>query len=297
MTLASNRPPRSSDSISRKRHSLRAVCLLAAACSLSAAQWLSASPAPMQSPGPGLAAQARFVGDTRTPGALTLVANGVAAPVLVDTGDFAGVGRAANDLRADIARVSGVEPRLVHTPPTRAAAVVVVGSIERSSLIRSLADRHKLDVSTLRGKWESSVIEVVSRPWPGVDQALVIVGSDQRGTIYGVYDLSEQVGVSPWYWWADAPVPHRASLFVRPGRVVRNEPAVRYRGFFINDEAPALSGWARQTFGGFNHQFYGRVFELLLRLKGNLLWPAMWGQRRLPMTTRRVRSSPTSTAS
>ncbi len=83
--------------------------------------------------------------------------------------------------------------------------------------------------------------------------------------------------MSPWYWWADVPVRRRDALFVRAGRYVRDEPAVQYRGLFINDEAPALSGWAREKFGGFNHQFYGHVFELLLRLRANFLWPAMWG--------------------
>jgi hypothetical protein len=112
---------------------------------------------------------------------------------------------------------------------------------------------------------------------PGVSSALIIAGSDKRGAIYGVYDLSEQIGVSPWYWWADVPVRHQEALFVKPGRYVQGEPAVRYRGIFLNDEAPALSGWTKEKFGGFNSRFYVKVFELILRLKGNYLWPAMWG--------------------
>jgi hypothetical protein len=112
---------------------------------------------------------------------------------------------------------------------------------------------------------------------PGVDRALVIAGSDKRGTIYGLYELSAQIGVSPWYWWADVPIARHASLYVLPGRRTQDEPAVTYRGIFFNDEAPALSGWARETFGGFNHRFYEKAFELILRLKGNYLWPAMWG--------------------
>jgi hypothetical protein len=110
----------------------------------------------------------------------------------------------------------------------------------------------------------------------GVKSALVVAGSDKRGSIYGLYDVSEQIGVSPWYWWADVPVIHRDQLFVRAGRYVQGEPAVRYRGIFINDEAPALTGWVREEFGNYNHQFYEKVFELLLRLKANYLWPAMW---------------------
>ena len=103
-----------------------------------------------------------------------------------------------------------------------------------------------------------------------------MAGSDKRGTIYGTYEVSEQIGVSPWYWWADVPVRRRTSLFAAPFTRVEPGPAVRYRGIFLNDEAPALAGWAREKFGGFNHQFYARVFELILRLRGNYLWPAMW---------------------
>jgi hypothetical protein len=109
-----------------------------------------------------------------------------------------------------------------------------------------------------------------------VDRALVIVGSDKRGTIYGIYELSEQLGVSPWYWWADVPVMHHDSVFIKPVRFVEAGPAVKYRGIFLNDEAPALSGWAKEKFGGLNSAFYTKVFELLLRLRANYLWPAMW---------------------
>jgi hypothetical protein len=143
-------------------------------------------------------------------------------------------------------------------------------------LIDELLGAGKLDAAAIRGRWESFVIQVVSQPWPGVKRALVITGSDKRGTIYGLYDLSEQIGVSPWYWWADVPVTHRAQLFVRAGRYLQDEPAVKYRGIFLNDEAPALTGWVREKFGNYNHQFYEKVFELLLRLKANYLWPAMW---------------------
>jgi hypothetical protein len=131
-------------------------------------------------------------------------------------------------------------------------------------------------VTSIAGKWEATLIEVVKQPAPGVESMLVIVGSDKRGTIYGIYNLSEQMGVSPWFWWADVPVTHRESLFVKAGRHVQEPPAVKYRGIFLNDEAPALAGWAKEKFGGFNHSFYTNVFELLLRLKANYLWPAMW---------------------
>ncbi len=121
------------------------------------------------------------------------------------------------------------------------------------------------------------MIAVVEAPFAGVEQALVIAGSDKRGTIYGIYELSEQLGVSPWYWWADVPVKARASAHVVAGVHFSGEPAVRYRGIFLNDEAPALTRWTNVKFGGRNRQFYTKVFELLLRLRANYLWPAMWG--------------------
>ncbi|MBX6365666.1 MAG: glycosyl hydrolase 115 family protein, partial [Gemmatimonadetes bacterium] len=199
------------------------------------------------------------------------------AALWVDSADYAGVIRAVRDLRADVAHVTGAEPALAVGGTPAAGPVVLVGTLGRSALVDRLVRERKLDASDVSGRWETFVIQPVRRPLPGVEEALVVAGSDKRGTIYGVYDLSAQIGVSPWYWWADVPVRHRADLYVLPGRHTQGEPAVRYRGIFLNDEAPALSGWARETFGGFNHRFYEKVFELILRLKGNYLWPAMWG--------------------
>jgi hypothetical protein len=144
-------------------------------------------------------------------------------------------------------------------------------------VIDRLVRERKFDPRGLAGKWETFVVQIVPRPQPGIDQALVIAGSDKRGTIFGIYDISGEIGVSPSYWWADVPVRKHPSLYVLPGRYTLGEPKVKYRGIFINDEAPALSGWAREKFGGFNHRFYEQAFELVLRMKGNYLWPAMWG--------------------
>lgn len=107
---------------------------------------------------------------------------------------------------------------------------------------------------------------------------MVIIGSDRRGTIYGIYELSEQIGVSPWYWWADVPIRKQQNVYVKPGQYTDGEPAVTYRGIFLNDEAPCLTGWVKQTYGTNygDHRFYTQVCELILRLKGNFLWPAMW---------------------
>jgi hypothetical protein len=132
---------------------------------------------------------------------------------------------------------------------------------------------------------------------PGVTRALVIAGSDRRGTIFGVYELSEQIGVSPWYWWADVPVKRRKSLHVAAGTRVFDAPVVRYRGIFLNDEAPALSGWTKEKFGGYNHRFYTKVYELILRLRGNFLWPAMWPPPRSTPTIPKTGGSRTRTAS
>ncbi|HLU07472.1 MAG TPA: glycosyl hydrolase 115 family protein [Woeseiaceae bacterium] len=209
--------------------------------------------------------------------ALGLVQDGAAIPLWLDAGDQAGVLRAARDLQSDIERVTGVQPDLLTSPVAKAGAAIIAGTLGHSSLIDDLVARGKLDVRAIEGRWESFVREVVDAPMPGVDRALVIAGSDRRGTIYGLYDVSEHIGVSPWYWWADVPVVQRDALFAKPVRHVAGEPAVKYRGIFLNDEAPALSGWATEKFGGFNHRFYAHVFELILRLRGNFLWPAMWG--------------------
>jgi hypothetical protein len=127
-------------------------------------------------------------------------------------------------------------------------------------------------VSKVRGQWESYLIDLV-------DDNLVIAGSDKRGTIYGIYEISKQIGVSPWYWWADVPVRHQDNLYYTAGRVVQPSPKVKYRGIFINDEWPSFGGWTKEKFGGQNSKAYTHMFELLLRLKANYLWPAMWDSK------------------
>jgi hypothetical protein len=221
--------------------------------------------------------QARYVRDTYALGSFAIVRGKRAASVYVDSDDYAGVIRAAADLQADIARVTSCTPAITHDEKEFGTSVIVAGTIGKSRIIDRLISDRTLDASQIAGRWESFLIQVVPKPWPGAGSALIIAGSDKRGTIYGIYDLSEQIGVSPWYWWADVPVVHKDALFVKPGKYVQGEPAVKYRGIFLNDEAPALSGWTKEKFGGFNHEFYVKVFELLLRLKGNYLWPAMWG--------------------
>ncbi|QFQ99777.1 glycosyl hydrolase [Streptomyces phaeolivaceus] len=206
----------------------------------------------------------------------------VGVPVVVGPQDHPGVVRVAGDLRDDIERVTGVRPG-----SGMAAEVVLVGTIGRSPLIDGLIAAGKLDVDGVRGKWETSLQTVVERPMPGVERAFVVAGSDPRGTIFGAYDVSYGLGVSPWYWWDDAPPVRRDAVYVRPGRFSQGTPAVRYRGIFINDENPALGTWAPAYFGpgkapghpgGFTADFWAKVFEVLLRLKGNYVWPAVWGR-------------------
>ncbi len=229
-------------------------------------------------PARALIAEETYVSPAPVENGAALVQSGIAAPLWLDENDHRGVLRAARDLQADIERVSGVRPVLsTSSTPPRGNVLVIAGTVGRSRVIDDLVARQKLDVRAIAGKWESFLVEVVEQPAPGIGRAIVIAGSDQRGTIYGLYELSCQIGVSPWYWWADVPVKRHDTLYVQPGRRVYGEPAVKYRGIFLNDEAPALSGWAREKFGGFNHKFYAHVFELILRLRGNYLWPAMWG--------------------
>ncbi len=235
--------------------------------------------------------QVQCIEDVPHRGDFPIVQGKTVAAVYVDANDWAGVIRAAGDLRADIARVTGLTPAITHDAKSQGTNPIIVGTIGRSAMIDELIREGKIDASPITGKWESFFIQVVPEPLPGVARALVIVGSDKRGTIYGIYDLSEQMGVSPWYWWADVTPTHHDALFVKAGKFVQGPPSVKYRGIFLNDEAPDLSNWILSKYGtvatsanppvppgvaNYNHQFYAKLSELILRLKGNYLWPAMW---------------------
>jgi hypothetical protein len=219
-----------------------------------------------------------YISAKKATGSFPLVAGGKAAALYVSESDWPGVLRTIRDVQADIKRVTGREPQmLTDAPAASKEPVVLVGTLGYSPLIDKLVQSGKLDVSNLAGRWETFVVQAIDNPLPGVARALVVAGSDKRGTIYGLYDLSEQMGVSPWYWWADVPTPPQKNLYVAAGRHTLGTPKVKYRGIFLNDEAPALTGWAKEKFGGINSKMYEHVFELILRLKGNYLWPAMWG--------------------
>lgn len=177
--------------------------------------------------------------------------------ITYDPLDWKGVKMAVENLRHDLKAVTG-----------SANAPIVVGTIGKSKL----AKKYKLQSKELLGKWEQYLIFTDKGK-------LVILGSDKRGTIFGIYELSRQIGVSPWYWMADAPIQKHEQLFAKSGIYTDGEPKVKYRGIFINDEWPSFGTWCKNQFGGINSKAYARIFELMLRLKANYFWPAMWDSR------------------
>ena len=198
--------------------------------------------------------QPRYVESSPKPGSFALAHNGRASLLYVDASDYAGVVRAAGDLQSDIARVTGITPAITHKSSRLPTHVVIIGTLGKSPVIDALVRSGKINVAAIAGKWESFLIQVVTDPLPGVDRALVIAGSDKRGTIYGIYDLSEQIGVSPWYWWADVPVQHQDALFVQAGQV-RARPAGGEisRHFPERRSAGAVRLGARKIRRNYNH--------------------------------------------
>ncbi len=203
---------------------------------------------------------------------LAVVKAGKPINILFDNSDDEGLGMAVNSLCADMERVSGTKAQVVSSPEREC---VIVGTLN-SSFIQQMIKNGKLSTKDLQGKREKYLLLVVDKPMAGIDKALVIVGSDKRGSIYGVYELSQQMGVSPWYWWMDVPTQKHADVYINKGIYTDGEPKVEYRGIFINDEWPSFGNWATTHFGGINSKMYAHVFELILRLKGNFMWPAMW---------------------
>ncbi len=169
--------------------------------------------------------QTQCVETTSSPGSFPICAANKPAAICADTNDFAGVLIAANNLRTDISRVTGRNPDIFKVGENPGANVILIGTVGKSEIIDRLVREKKIDVSQIAGKWESFFLQVVPNPLPGIENALVICGSDKRGTIYGIYDLSEQIGVSPWYFWADVPAKHHDQL-IREGREICSRAAV-----------------------------------------------------------------------
>lgn len=199
------------------------------------------------------------------------------AVIYVDSNDAHLVTKSAQLLQQDIENVTGQKIPIRYNQPITGTTVIIIGSIAQSSYLQQLAQQKKINFSKIKNKWEAYQIQTIQHPFKGVSQALVISGSDRRGTAYAVFECSKQMGVSPWYWWADVPIKKKKEIYVHQNTLIIDSPSVKYRGIFINDEAPAFSGWTKEKFGGVNHLVYEKVFELILRLKGNYLWPAMWG--------------------
>jgi hypothetical protein len=218
-----------------------------------------------------------IITEKKTPGSFSLVEGNNTAAIYVDDADFETVKKTVELFQQDAERVTGKKPVVIHQLDGSVKNIIVIGTVTRSALVKQLIKENKINTAKLSGQWEACQMQTIVHPFKGIENALIVTGSDRRGVAYGVFELSKQMGVSPWYWWADVPVKQKPNLYIQPTKPVNDAPKVKYRGIFINDEAPALSGWTKEKFGGFNHVFYAKVFELILRLKGNYLWPAMWG--------------------
>lgn len=247
----------------------------------------SAAPAASASPGPGTSSSAGPA--TQKPQETFVIASASeSVPVYVDEKgkDYDGLSLIAESFAGDVALVaqSGKASKVVSKASELGKTAIIAGSIGNNDVIDSLIAEGKLDVSDIQGKWEVYKIQFVTNPTAGVDKAIVVAGSDKRGTIYGLYHISEAMGVSPWVYWGDA-VPEKKSEIAVTNwdlEMTSKEPSVKYRGIFLNDEAPSLTGWVSEKFGkkgsaaSYNEEFYKLVYEVLLRCKGNYLWPAMW---------------------
>ncbi|KAF2639619.1 hypothetical protein P280DRAFT_42196 [Massarina eburnea CBS 473.64] len=217
---------------------------------------------------------------SETAGGLKLAGGGSAPTIVIDSKDWAGVTRAGNDLANDFGLVTGTKGKVATSTSGLTGPVIIAGTVGKSAIIDSLVSAGKIDVSKIKGQWESFTSALVTNPVDGVSSALVLAGSDKRGSIYALYDISEQIGVSPWYWFADVPPKRKDVVYALPKTKTQGPPSIKYRGFFINDEQPALTNWIRSNYGGvYNSQFHAKVFELLLRLRANYFWPAMWASK------------------
>jgi len=211
--------------------------------------------------------------------AFPLVQNETASPLITDTADADVVTIAAQALSGDINDITGARPNIAHELGNQTSQAVIIGTLGKSSLIDQLIDQGKFNADSIRGQWETFKIGVVDHPFEGLNQALVIAGSDRRGTAYGAFELSRRIGVSPWTWWADVHPKPAKTLFVSHESIIVGPPSVKYRGVFLNDEDWGLQPWAAKNMDtdlqDIGPKTYAHIFELLLRLKANFIWPAM----------------------
>lgn len=212
-------------------------------------------------------------------GSVEIVHKGHASTILTGVDDARVVSIAANALANDIELISGVKPKTITELPDDETSIIIAGTVGSSCWVDGLIANGKLDVSNIKDKWETFFITVVNDPYPGIDNALVIVGSDRRGTAYGIFEFSGIMGVSPLVWWADVKPEEIKELYVLPGSQTEGPPSVKYRGIFLNDEDWGLQPWAASkmdtTIKDIGPNTYAHIFELLLRMKANFIWPAM----------------------
>ncbi|MDR2674241.1 MAG: glycosyl hydrolase 115 family protein [Opitutaceae bacterium] len=221
----------------------------------------------------------QIVSGEKCPGYVALLDPGHVPVIHAGANDEALVHHAARFFQQDVEAVTGRRVEIVNRIPATARTAVILGTPEGSECIQKLARDKKIDLSGIKGRWDAYLIQTVEHPMKSVASALVIAGGNKRGVAYGVFELTKQMGVSPWHWWADVPVKKKPEIHIKSGAQLVDAPKIKYRGIFINDEAPCLTGWSDEKFGGRNHKLYEKVYELLLRLKGNYLWPAMWRDR------------------
>lgn len=197
--------------------------------------------------------------------------------IYIDNSETELVKTSASLLQKDIEAVTGKKLEIISDFKGIKTNVIIIGTFGNSAFLKTLIAKKSLKPNLIAQQWEGSLIQTIQNPQTGTSNALILAGNDRRGVAYAVFELSKQMGVSPWNWWADVPVLKKKELYFKTQFIQTDAPKVKYRGIFLNDEAPALSGWAKEKFGGFNHHFYEKVFELLLRLKANYIWTAMWG--------------------
>ncbi|QEC42592.1 glycosyl hydrolase 115 family protein [Pseudobacter ginsenosidimutans] len=213
-------------------------------------------------------------------GAFPLAGSNNAAPLFFDAGETKVIGIASKAFADDVQRVTGLRPAIRNDQQPVAKYAVIAGTIGQSNLIDKLISSKKISVDSIRNKWETFLIAVVDQPFAGMEQALVVAGSDRRGTAFGLFELSGMMGVSPLYWWADVHPEKKQALYITKGSSLIGPPSVKYRGIFINDEMWGLAQWSAKHLDkdvqSIGPKTYEKVFELLLRLKANYIWPAMF---------------------
>lgn len=226
-----------------------------------------------------VSSQIRIGNELQTSSDFPLYANGKACNIYISPTDFEVVKKVSTLFSEDIQRVTGIKSKVTVSKSVKSKTAIVIGTLGQNQFIDKLAEQGKLNVAAIRNGWEQYIIKVIDNPTQSIDRALIIAGCDRRGTAYGTFTLSEAIGVSPLYWWSDVPVKKQKALYLAATEYVSKAPSIKYRGIFINDEGWGITPWAAKTFdpelGDIGPKTYAKVCELILRMKGNMLAPAM----------------------